>query len=268
MSLGSLIHAPDVDRLRGEFAARQPIRWICIDGLLEPAFAREVSRAFPSFEEARALGREFHAVNEKRKVQVTDRARLPGAAARLSDALASPAWLEALSAITGIPDLLADERLAGGGMHLYAPGARLDVHVDFNLIRDRMLYRRLNLLFFLNERWEEDWGGELELWDPDVRKLLHSFRPNFNRCVLFETTEISFHGVRKVRAPRGCARRSFAAYYYTREAPTGWSDVVHSTVFRARPDEWWRRRVMMPFESARRALRRSTSRIGRDLLRR
>src|SRR5262245_26988904 len=109
------------------------MRWICIDDFLAPGFAREISRTYPSFEEARTLGRAFQAANRNRKPQLTDRAPLPAAAARLSDALASPTWLAGLSAITGIPNLLSDERLSGGGLHLYAPGARLDVHVDFNL---------------------------------------------------------------------------------------------------------------------------------------
>jgi Rps23 Pro-64 3,4-dihydroxylase Tpa1-like proline 4-hydroxylase len=256
----------DVDRLRDEFDSHQPVRWICIDGFLEPELAREIRRSFPSFEQARALGREFRAVNETQKVQISDPAHFSAAALRLHDALASPAWLAALSTITGIPDLLADPELTGGGLHLYGSGARLDVHVDFNLIRDRGLYRRLNILVFFNEGWESGWGGEFELWDRHVRERLQALPPLFNRCVVFETSELSFHGVPKVTAPPGTARLSFAAYYYTREAPAGWEGRFHTTVFRARPDEWLRRHLLMPLESAGRALRRGVRRVGRELL--
>ena len=89
-----------------------------------------------------------------------------------------------------------------------------------------------------------------------------------NRLVLFETSEHSFHGVRRVRCPKGVARCSFATYYYTREMPAGRA-VAHDTLFRARPGEWWKGRVRMPvehaLESSRLALRRLGSRVKRSL---
>lgn len=250
-----MIRPLDREALRRRFDAAEPFRFIAIDGFLDPDFAKEVVAAYPSFEEARGLGHEFRFVNEKGKVQITDAARFREPVRRLSDALASPAFLDDLSAITGIPKLLADERLAGGGIHVTGPSGRLDVHVDFNLLTDRGLHRRLNILIFLNPEWREAWGGEIELWDRDVRHRHHAFLPVFNRCVLFETSDISFHGVTAVRCPEGLCRRSFAAYYYTAEAPTGWDGAVHSTVFRARPDERLRGWVLMPAERVWRELR-------------
>ena len=51
-------------------------------------------------------------------------------------------------------------------------------------------------------------------------------------------------------------RRSFATYFYTREAPAGWTGKAHSTIFKARPDEWMRGNLLMPAEnSVRRASR-------------
>jgi hypothetical protein len=43
-------------------------------------------------------------------------------------------------------------------------------------------------------------------------------------------------------------RISFATYYYTREAPPNWNATVHSTVFKARPEERLRRYLLMPAE--------------------
>jgi len=45
-------------------------------------------------------------------------------------------------------------------------------------------------------------------------------------------------------------RKSFAAYYYTKEAPEGWSGQHHDTIFKARPNEWMRRHILMPTERA------------------
>jgi hypothetical protein len=78
-------------------------------------------------------------------------------------------------------------------------------------------------------------GGRIELWDKDVKVCHQSFSPIFNRCVIFETTEISFHGVTAVHCPPGISRKSFAAHYYTTEAPAHWTGEAHSIIFRARP---------------------------------
>ncbi len=51
-----------------------------------------------------------------------------------------------MSALTGIPDLIADETLFGGGTHENLDGQGLDVHIDFNIDERRMLHRRVNLL--------------------------------------------------------------------------------------------------------------------------
>ena len=139
-------------------------------------------------------------------------------------------------------------------MHLTGSGGRLDVHVDFNVLEKRKLFRRLNILLYLNPTWQEDWGGQIELWDKDVKTCLLSSAPSLNRCLIFETSDISYHGVAAVRAPAEVVRQSFAAYYYTREAPASWDGTAHSTIFRARPDETMRRFVQMPVEKLRRQI--------------
>jgi len=245
----------DVDAIRQRFETAQPFRHFHIDDFLNADFAREVADAYPSYEEALELGREFHALNENLKIQVCDRKKFAEPIARLDAALAAPEWRAALERITGIPKLLADDELVGGGMHVMGSGGRLDVHVDFNLIESRGLHRRLNILVFLNPRWREEWGGKLELWDSDVRRCGAAFEPKFNRCAVFQTSEISFHGVTPLSCPIGETRNSFAAYYYTREAPDGWDGKRHTTIFRARPDEALRGHVLMPAEKLWRRIR-------------
>lgn len=253
--MDAVVRPLDIDGLRQQYRSARPFPFFSIESFLEPGFAAEVVAAYPTYEEAKKLGFEFSAVNEKLKVQVTDSARFPSAVKRLSDALASPPFLSALEQITGIQSLLADDRLSGGGMHLTGPSGRLDVHVDFNFVEDRKLHRRLNILVYLNPVWEKAWGGAIELWDQDVKNCIHSFAPILNRCVVFETSEISYHGVSQNVCPPGFVRKSFAAYYYTREAPAGWDGSTHSTVFKARPDETIRGAVLMPAESMARKAR-------------
>lgn len=236
----------DRESLRQQYLTAHPFPFLKIESLLDPSFAEKVAAAYPSFETATAQGREFSSVNERKKVQVTDARLFSEPVARLNAALASPEFLSDLSYITGMPNLLADEQLEGGGIHITGPGGRLDVHVDFNYLESRTLYRRLNLLLYLNPVWEEGWGGHIQLWDKDVKECRQAFMPAFNRCVIFETSNISFHGVTPVSAASPFPRQSFATYYYTREAPPHWTGVAHSTIFKARPDERLRGYVLMP----------------------
>jgi len=241
----------DLDKLRLEFSSAKPVRYIKIDNFIDPEKARAIVTAYPSFDVAQGQGRTFTSVNERKKVQITDYRKFNAPVQELNEALASPRFLADLAYITGIPNVLADEQLAGGGIHVTGPGGRLDVHVDFNYIEDRQLHRRLNLLLYLNEPWPDAWGGQFQLWDKDVKKCEVTFAPIFNRCVIFETNEISFHGVIPVSHEARDPRKSFATYYYTKEAPAHWNGVSHSTIFKARPEERMKGLVLMPIQAAR-----------------
>src|SRR5262245_44429135 len=129
-----LVQPFDRVALRQQFAQATPFPFVAIENFLDPVFASEVAAAYPNFEQATEFGRTFKTVNERRKVQITDAQLFSEPVRRLNDALASPEFLADLSYVTGIPNLLADEQLVGGGMHMTGPGGRLDVHVDFDYI--------------------------------------------------------------------------------------------------------------------------------------
>ena len=88
-----------------------------------------------------------------------------------------------------------------------------------------------------------------------------------NRCVIFETSHFSFHGVTPVTSPPEAMRKSFAAYYYTREAPPGWTGESHSTIFKPRPGERFRSPVLMTMEGLAHRARSIRGKL-RDTLRR
>jgi hypothetical protein len=70
MSL-SMIRPFDRDALRRQFQEAKPFPFIAIDRFLDPESAREVAASYPAYAEARGRGREFSAINEKEKVQIT-----------------------------------------------------------------------------------------------------------------------------------------------------------------------------------------------------
>ena len=267
-----MINPLSLDTLRDRYRSAKPFPYIVIENFLEPSVAKELSTVYPTFEQAKSQGFAFNFVNEQRKVQITDPAKFPDPVRRLNQAISAPKFLADLEYVTGIPRLMADEQLSGGGMHLTGSGGRLDVHVDFNVIEDRKLFRRLNILLYLNPVWKPEWGGHIELWDKDVKVCHESCEPQLNRCLIFETSDHSYHGVRPITAPPEMVRQSFAAYYYTTEAPPDWKGTSHSTIFRARPDEKFRGLVSMPAEKLRRGIKARVDRskkfvkslIGRD----
>ena len=263
LQIDDYLNSIDVEALSEEFRGAQPFPHFAIGSFLRTEFAEAVSNAYPDYQEARTLGKEFGALNERLKVQITDIDRMPDPVARLSAILSSQPFLDRLSAITGIPNLLADPELRGGGMHLVGSGGRLDVHVDFNIQRETQWFRRLNILVFLNPHWERSWGGCLELWDSEVSRCEREQLPLLNNCLVFETSETSFHGVAPVTCPDGVARQSFAAYYYTAEAPPAWSGEYHTTIFKPRPGEWLRNTVGRPAERLRRMMRQGGNRLRR-----
>lgn len=247
----------DFDALRDQMRHAPGFPHFCVDNFLDATFADAVHTAFPTYREAERVGFTFDAVNEKRKTQITDASLFPPAILRLHQALASDAFVAQMSHISGIPDLQADPSLSGGGIHETNHGGRLDVHVDFNFNEELGLYRRLNVLIYFNKDWPDAYGGCLDLWDEDVQHCVGRVAPLFNRAAGFATSHLSWHGVTPVTCPPGNMRKSFAVYYYSPEPPPGWDGVKRSTVFRPRPDEFWRGTVAMPAENAMRATQRA-----------
>lgn len=153
-------------------------------------------------------------------------------------ALSSAPFLDYLTRLTGIKDLIPDPYFIGGGMHMIESGGLLDIHTDFNYHRSTLLDRRLNVMVYLNSEWEDSWGGELELWDREMQKCVVSVKPKLGTMVVFTASEYSFHGhPNPVSCPADRCRKSIASYYYTNGRPDATNP--HRTVFMQRPGEAW-----------------------------
>jgi hypothetical protein len=168
------------------------------------------------------------------KLTQNDEAVMPPLARQLVGQFNSGAMITFLEELTGIQGLVADPHLAGGGMHRIEPGGFLDVHADFNRHYLLNLDRRINVLYYLNPDWDEAWEGHLELWDRSMSACVHRIAPILNRCVIFNTTDTSFHGhPSKLACPPGQSRRSLAFYYYTNGRPEAERSAPHSTLYQA-----------------------------------
>ena len=146
-----------------------------------------------------------------------------------------------MSQVTGIRNLLCDPDFFGGGTHENKHGQTLDTHIDYNYARDKRWHRRLNVLFYLNKRWQPEWGGRIELskdpWVPPQEDPMHKVMDvGFNRAVIFATSEHSWHGFKQVELPpaeqaAGTSRKLISLYLYTRNRPPSETAPPHSTQY-------------------------------------
>lgn len=160
--------------------------------------------------------------------------RLPSFTRNLFHSFNSRHFILFLEEMTGIKGLIPDPYFAGAGIHKTLNGGHLDIHADFNVHKQMRVERRLNVLIYLNQDWQEEWGGCFEVWDNDMTRQMAKFTPTFNRMVCFSTGSDTFHGnPEPVNHPNGEPRQSIALYYYT----ATWDDsrVEHSTIFKPRP---------------------------------
>jgi hypothetical protein len=226
------------DELRESYQSARPFRHLCLDGFLTPDMAERLCAEFPPFDPARARN-EMGEVGGK--AVNTDLRSIGPAYREFYDYMRSPAFLGAMSRLLGIPDLLFDPAMYGGGTHENLDGQELDPHIDFNYDPVRKWHRRLNLLIYLNQEWELEWGGGIELHS-DPRDWEHgqvkTFNCVFNRGVIFETNEHSWHGFPRIRLPadkRHLSRKCISVYLYTRSRPAGEIAPPHGTFYVQRP---------------------------------
>lgn len=227
-----------VDRYRDAFVSARPFKHLCIDSFFRPEVAERLLADFPVFDAKNALN-EFGEVG--RKAVVTDIANISPYYSEFYSYLLSSDFLAPISRMLGISDFIFDRQMYGGGTHENLHGQELDVHVDFNYDLDTKLHRRVNMLIYLNKEWEEEWGGAIELhsnpWDWENDEI-ESFGPAFNRCVLFETNERSWHGFKRVQLPerkRHLSRKCLSIYLYTKDRPQEEIVPEHATFYVQRP---------------------------------
>lgn len=115
--------------------------------------------------------------------------------ATVTDAFHEQDVLNAVVGVTGIEGLEADPELYAGGISMMGKGDFLNPHIDNSHDAPRRRYRRLNLLYYISPEWQDDFGGNFELWDSKVSrpKMITS---RYNRLVVMET--IGFHGTRSI----------------------------------------------------------------------
>jgi hypothetical protein len=224
------------DRHREQFAAGVPFPHVVLDGLFDPDVLDAVAAEFPDPEDRVDWIRSRRDTSVKLAMPYDWRL---GPAPRLFlNQLNCSAFIQFLERLTAIDGLIPDPHFEGGGLHQIERGGYLKVHADFNVHTRLRLDRRLNAIVYLNRDWQDEWGGHLEFWDRSMSIAVRKIAPEFNRMVVFATTDWAFHGhPDPLRTPARVNRRSLATYYYTSGRPAEELTEAHTSLYQRRPGE-------------------------------
>lgn len=210
------------------YATAEPFASGVYDNVFDEALLDTV---IDEFEQSQKDWHEFDSKYEKKLQMNTDRNLGPVTRAFLHNLNSEP-FLNFLEKLTGISGLIPDPYLIGGGLHKIPRGGKLGIHVDFNRHKQMRVFRRINVLVYLNKDWEEEYGGHFELWDGLNGSCITKILPIYNRMAIFSTTADSFHGhPNPLNCPEDRNRISLALYYYTAEERGDQAKSAHSTQF-------------------------------------
>ena len=220
-----------------KYLKNEPFSHIVFDNFFKNEFLEDVLADFPK--DLNKVGIEYNNITEKKNASA-DAVINSTKTKHLINYLNSYEFINFLNKLTGIKEkLIPDPYLWGGGFHELRNDGFLNIHSDFNVNPELKLNRRINLLIYLNKDWQENYGGSLELWDKKMNHCVKKIIPIFNRVVIFNTNDFSFHGnPEKIKHPKKISRKSIALYYYTNGRPNNEikNEINQTTIFQQRPN--------------------------------
>ena len=222
----------DLGTLHSIYQSATPYPHVVLDNFLEPGAAEAAIKEFPPIDPEN-WNNYLHA--NERKFSNTDPATWGPTLRGILEVLNSPRFVQFVGELIGVENLIADPSLEGGGLHQSSAGGFLNIHADYTVHpHNRKWQRRANILLYLNDAWKPEYGGDLELWDADMKHCVEKVSPLANRVLIFTTDRTSFHGhPEPMRCPANVARRSLALYYFSVEE----DPFIKSTEYRARPGD-------------------------------
>ena len=205
----------DFDNWKHQFKGAKPFDHIIIDNFLDPELAASLESEFP-------IDRlqDLYAYNNplEHKFASNNWNLFSPKTYEFFEYLNSAEVVEKMSVLTGVK-LIPDYGLHGGGWHIHGDGGKLNPHLDYSIHPKLGLQRKLNLIIYLSSDWKDEYGGHLGLWGHNTEtnqpaKLESEISIGFNKALIFDTTQMSWHGIsQQIKAPTGLFRKSLAIYY-------------------------------------------------------
>lgn len=227
-----------------DFETGVPFSHAVIDNFFTPEVAEKLSSEFPDFNSADVI-KYKNPLENKHTLNQWD--KFPSTTYRAFHYLGEDDLTHRMRELVSNYDLKFDYGLNGGGWHMHGRGGNNNIHLDYNLHPKLGRQRKLNIIVYMTEDWNPEWGGGLELWadDYNARKhrdkqqpefLIKTIENYFNRAIIFDTTQNSWHGLpNQINCPEGIIRKSIAGYY-TLPAPA-LTDPRCRALFTPRPDQ-------------------------------
>ena len=196
----------------------KPFKHLVIDNFFDHKLIDECLKNFPSISSKNWEFANDKDIEVKYRSKWTSEFDIPDGIVDVVRILNGADFLKSISEIFKIKKLVPDPYFTGGGLNVTKNGGLLDVHVDGNYHDATGLNRRLNALLFLNKNWNSTWRGEFGLYDSKGKKCIKKIEPIFNRLVVFDTHDTSWHGLPDpINFPEKNPRKSILLYYYTKE---------------------------------------------------
>jgi Rps23 Pro-64 3,4-dihydroxylase Tpa1-like proline 4-hydroxylase len=219
---------------RTTFTENSPIQCIHIPNFFSAKDALDIVNEWHDISDDRwRMHEKMTSSGNGKKLEISKKELMGRSTATIIEKLQHPNFLRGLSAITGITNLHSDTELYGGGLVNTPTGGFLKVHADFNFYDKIQMYRRLNIIVYMNEYWEDKWGGSLQLWDEGLTTKQAEISPRFNNAILFRVTDKAYHGYPDpLTCPTTTTRKSINIYYYTKDNDTDQSKEPHKTLWK------------------------------------
>ncbi len=197
------------------FHNAKPFHHCIVDGFISDDYLESLSKEFLSYDSEKWF---VYKNALEHKKALNDWNAFPPTTYKLFSYLNSPEFVDFLGNLLQVK-LYPDNGLHGGGWHIHGKGGILNPHLDYNIHPKLGLKRKINIIIYFSNTLTEENGGHLGLWNHDDKSngpgtIQSEITPKFNRAVIFDTTQNSWHGIsRKLDVPDGVFRKSFAIYY-------------------------------------------------------
>lgn len=197
------------------FKSSKPFNYIVIDNFLDLSVAKKIEESFYDYDSP-----EWHVYSNEieEKKTINNWNLFSDVIYDFFSSLNSVSFTKLLSSKLGL-DLIPDFGLHGGGLHIHKGGGNLNPHLDYSIHPKLKLQRKINIIYYCSSSQDllNSQTGQLGLWSgssSSPSSLDKIIDPVFNRAVIFDTTQNSWHGLVNP-LPVNCdfSRKSLAFYY-------------------------------------------------------